>query len=190
MIKKPLKILILVSSIMTFVGSIFTPFYITYIQSLNQSFLFAGSSLALFSIVTGIFVFIFGKVGSHYANKKNLISLGYITRGLAFIVVAVSLSSAELIRGLIMLAIGTAISLPAFDALYTKHIHTTDSSVQWAGLQSVSYIIAGIAAYVGTVLIQHFGFREIFMSLGVLALLVGIYVYFNKDLMKIEEVSI
>jgi MFS family permease len=97
-------------------------------------------------------------------------------------VIGLSLSSISLLIGLVLMSIGSALSLPAFDALYTKHVSREDSSIQWADLQSVAYIITGVAALLGTVLIQNFGFREIFISLGVLALIVSVLVYRSKNL--------
>lgn len=167
---------------MTFIGAIFTPFYITYIQSLNGSFIFAGSSLALFSISTGVLIYFLGKSESHYTNKRNLIAIGYAIRGSAFILIGISSSHTELIIVLVLLSIGSAMSLPAFDALYTRHLNTPDSSIQWADLQAVAYIVTGIAAFVGALLIQYFGFREIFISLGILAICVSVSVYYFKDL--------
>ncbi|MES3005915.1 MAG: MFS transporter [Patescibacteria group bacterium] len=182
MFQKELKIMIVVSSTMTFIGAIFTPFYVTYIQSLNGSFLFAGSSLALFSILTGIFLFFLGKFETRYSEKKKLIASGYAVKGVSFVVIGLSLSNISLLVGLVLMSIGSALSMPAFDALYTKHVNKEDSSIQWADLQSVAYIITGMAALIGTVLIQNFGFREIFIALGVLALIVSIFVYRSKNL--------
>lgn len=167
---------------MTFIGAIFTPFYVTYIQSLKGSFVFAGSSLALFAILTGVMIFFLGKIESHFADNKDLMASGYAMRGVAFIAIGLSVSNIHLLGGLILLSIGTAMSMPAFDALYTRHVNKADSSIQWADLQSMSYIVTGIAALVGTVLIQFFGFREIFISLGILAFFVSFFVYRFENL--------
>ncbi len=167
---------------MTFIGAIFTPFYVTYIQTLNGSFLFAGSSLAFFSILTGILIYVFGKIESHIRNKQNIIALGYLVRGVAFLTIGTFFSNTQLIIGLIFLSIGSAMSLPAFDALYTRHVHRADSSMQWADLEAMSYIVTGGAALIGTILIQNFGSREVFILLGIPAFFVSAYVYFCKNL--------
>ncbi len=182
MIHNQIKTLIVVSSIITFTGALFTPFYVTYIQSIQGSFFFAGFSLGLFSILTGILIYFFGKVEIVFKNKRNLIVVGYAVRGLAFLFIGLSGSNTELLFGLIILSIGSAISLPAFDALYTRHVSRADSSVQWAELQSIAFIVTGFAALVGTLFIEKFGFREIFITLSALAFLVSIYLYRVKNL--------
>ena len=172
-----------VSSVMTFTGAIFTPFYVTYVRSIEGSFILAGSSLAFLSILTGVFVFFIGKIEMRYLHKRNLMALGYAFRGAAFIALAVSSSSFGLLGGLVLMSIGTAISLPAFDVLYTRNVSgVTDSSVDWANLQSLAYLVTGLAALAGTFLIEQFGFREIFIMLGFLAFVMSLYVHRVKDL--------
>jgi MFS family permease len=182
MFQKPLKELIWVNTTMTFIGAIFTPFYITYIQTLNGSFYFAGYSLAIFSIVTGILIFFIGRAGSSYQNKKVLIALGYALRGIAFLLIGTSTDAMQVILGLICLSSGTALSLPAFDSLYTRHVNQHDSSIQWSGLQSLAQIVIGIAALLGVILVQKIGFEGLFITLGFMALIVSVYVVQSKEL--------
>lgn len=162
---------------MTLFGAIFTPFYVTYAQSLQQTFIFAGMSLALYTILTGILIFFLGKIERKFSDKRDLVAIGYAVRGFGFIIIGLSFNTTLLVLSLIVLAIGTAMSMPAFDALYSKRVDRDDSSVQWANLQASNFVVAGLAALLGTLLIQGFGFSEIFIGLGILTFLVSFFVH-------------
>ncbi|MEN9649241.1 MAG: hypothetical protein RL094_208 [Candidatus Parcubacteria bacterium] len=179
---KPIRVLILASMVMTLAFGIFTPFYVVFIQSLKGSLSFAGLSMGVFSIVSGIFILFIGRLESHHKNKKHLLAVGYFLRGLAFVSLSVAVTNIHLLLIQVLLGMGSAFTVPAFDALYTKYVNREDSTMQWAGLQSMTSISTGIAALAGGIFIEYFGFQSIFLSLGCISIVLSLYIFSNKEL--------
>jgi MFS family permease len=176
-INKSLRILIITNSILVFIIGLFAPFYAVFIQHIGGSIVFAGSSWAIFSIVAGVLMFLFSNWELKVKEQELLIVLGYLLRSGVFISYAFMTSITQLIVTQVLWGIATAFSTPAFDSVYSDHITKENSIVEWGQWEAVSAIVTGIAALLGGLFIQVFGYRIIFTIMAVVSAGLGIYIW-------------
>ncbi len=176
-LNRSLRILITVNAILVFIVGLFAPFYAVFIASLGGSIALAGFAWALYSLVAGVLILLFSNWQLKIKEQELLIALGYIIRAGVFLSYAFMTSLPQLLATQILWGVATAISTPAFDAVYAKHTTQEDSIVQWGGWEGIAAIATGAAALVGGVMIQSFGYHAIFMVMAVISLCLGLYIW-------------
>jgi MFS family permease len=110
-------------------------------------------------------------------EQELLLAVGYIIRAVAFLSYAYMSSMAQLIMTQVLWGVAVAISIPAFDALYAAHTSKEASIAEWGGLEGVTSIATGIAALIGGLIINSFGFQPIFFTMAGITLLIAIYIW-------------
>lgn len=170
-----LKILLFVSTTMTFVLGIFAPFYALYVVRLGGDLTLAGISWAVFSIVSGVLMLAFTTWETSIKDKKALYASGYILRAITFLLYIFVGSVYELILAQILLGISLALSNPAFDALFMKHTDKNKEIAEWGGWEGLTSIATGCAALVGGFVIEIYGFTSAFSLMSLISLCLGIY---------------
>jgi predicted MFS family arabinose efflux permease len=178
---KAIKILLATSTVGSFIFGIFSTFYVTYIQKIGGDIETAGSSLAVFSIVSGVLILTFASVESSIRNKRLLYAAGLLLRSLTFLLFMFVSTFFELLLVQILLGISVAMVNPSFDSLFTKWSNKEDSISDWSGWEGFTAISIGIASLVGGYIIQNFGFTVIFALMSLLSFSIGILVLNIKD---------
>lgn len=176
-LNRGLRILITLNTSMTFVVGLFAPFFAVFVQHLGGGIAIAGLSWAMFPIMSGILILFFTKWGLRVKEQELLIALGYILRAMVFLSYAFMTSIAQLIATQILWGIAAAFSIPAFDAVYQKHTTSEESIVQWGGVEGLSSIATGVAALMGGVAIEHFGYRSIFFGMSFISAILAIFIW-------------
>ncbi len=179
-----LKILLFVSTTMTFVLGVFAPFYTLYVVKLGGDIYSAGLSWAAFSIVSGVLMLSFTVWETSVKDKKILYATGYFLRAVVFCMYIFVSSISELILVQILLGISFALSNPAFDALFMKHTDRNKEIAEWGGWEGFTAIATGCAAVVGGYAIENYGFISIFSIMALISLGLGIYlITLPKDIL-------
>ena len=176
-INRSLRILIMVNSILVFIMGLFAPFYAVFIQKIGGSIAFAGLSWAIFSIVSGVLIFLFSNWQMKVKEPELLIALGYILRGGVFISYAFMTNIPQLIVTQIFWGIAVALGTPAFDSVYASHTNKESSIIEWGRWEGIAAIVTGVAALVGGIFIQNFGYQAVFITMAFISLGLGIYVW-------------
>lgn len=176
-LNRPLRILIVTNSILVFIVGLLAPFYAVFIERIGGNIAFAGLSWAIYSIAAGILIFLFANWELKVKEQELLIALGYVLRGGVFLSYAFMTSITQLIVTQIFWGVATALGTPAFDAVYADHTAKENSIVQWGQWEGISAIMTGVAALIGGILIQSFGYRSIFISMSAISLALGIYIW-------------
>ena len=176
-INRSLRILILVNSILVFIMGLFAPFYAVFVQQIGGSIAFAGLSWAIFSIVSGVLIFLFSNWQMKVKEPELLIALGYILRGGVFISYAFMTNIPQLIVTQIFWGIAVALGTPAFDSVYASHTNKESSIIEWGRWEGIAAIVTGVAALVGGIFIQNFGYQAVFITMAFISLSLGIYVW-------------
>ena len=176
-LNRSLRTLIATNSILTFIVSIFAPFYALFIQHLGGSVALAGLSWALYSIISGILILLFARWELRIKEQELLIALGYILRAGVFVSYAFMGSLAQLFATQVLWGIGTALGTPAFDAVYSSHTSSEDSLIQWGGFEGVSAIMTGAGALMGGLIIQSLGYQVAFLLMAAVSVSLGIYLW-------------
>jgi predicted MFS family arabinose efflux permease len=176
-LNKSLRILITVNTIMVFIIGLFAPFYAVFVQDLGGSTAFAGFSWAILSIVAGALILLFSRWELKMKEQELLIALGYALRGIVFLSFAYMQSIPQLILTQVVWGVAVAFSQPAFDADYSIHTSKSESIGQWGDWEGIQNIAVGIAALVGGVLIQAFGFQSVFLIMAGISMLLALYIW-------------
>lgn len=75
---------------------------------------------------------------------------------------------------------GTAIAYPGWMALFTRHLRKGNEGVSWGFYSTSASIGAGIAAAIGGVVAEKFGFHLLFFIVGVMSMLATLCLLFNR----------
>jgi predicted MFS family arabinose efflux permease len=177
-LNKSLRILIMLNMAITFVIGIFAPFYAVFVAKIGGDIAFAGFSWAILGIISGILTLFFTKWELRIKEQELLLALGYFIRGVVFLSYAFMASMSQLILTQILWGVAVAISVPAFDAIYSAHTTRDGSIAEWGGLEGVSSIATGVAALIGGIVVQTFGFQPIFFVMSGVAFFLALYIWF------------
>ena len=176
-LNRSLRILITTNTGIVFIVGLFAPFYAVFIQNIGGNIAFAGFSWALFAIVQGSLILLFSNWELRVKEQELLIALSYIVRGVVFLSYAFMQSIPQLLVTQIFWGIAGALGTPAFDAVYSAHTTQEDSIVQWGGWEGVAAIATGVAALLGGLLIQSFGYSTVFLGMAAFSIILGLYIW-------------
>lgn len=176
-LNRSLRILITTNAILVFIMGLFAPFYAVFIGQIGGSIAFAGLSWSIFSIVAGVLIFLFSKWELKIKEPELLIALGYIIRGGVFLSYAFMTNMTQLLVTQVLWGVGMALGTPAFDSVYANHTSKENSIVEWGQWEGIAAIVTGVAALVGGILIQSFGYQIIFITMAIISTCLGAYIW-------------
>lgn len=176
-LNKSLRILLITNSLLVFILGLFMPFYAVFIQKIGQNIAFAGLSWGLFLIVSGVLTFWFAGMQIHVKEQELILAISYLLRGVVFASYAFMTNWEQLLVTQILWGVASAMGNPVFDGTYAKHTSHKNSILQWGSYEGIASIASGLAALLGGILIQSFGFTSIFVAMSVVSFLLGIYIW-------------
>jgi len=118
---KAIKILIGASIFFNFSAGLFGPIYAIFVERIGGDILTASSAWAMYSIIIGILIFVFGK-WEDKLNKRKMVVLGYSlsaigTASYIFVQQPLHLFAVQTILG-----ISTAVINPAWNAIFSTSL--------------------------------------------------------------------
>ena len=163
-----LKILLLSSFFFNLAAGLLGPIYAVFVERIGGNLIMTGGAAAAFSIVSGILIYIFAKWEDKIKHQENIIILGRLLSfigitGYIFVQSVVHLFAVE-----ILLGIATAFSTPAYDSLYSKNLQKGKFASQWGSWESMYSITVGIAAIIGGIVAQQYGFKVLFIAMSII----------------------
>jgi len=169
--KNTLKILLWSSVFLNLSAGLFGPIYAIFVEQIGGDLLTAGGAYAGFSISLGVLVYFLGKWEDKIKRQENLVILGRFltligTAGYLIIKAPIHLFAVQ-----ITLGIAQALTIPAFDSLYSKNLQKGKFASQWGSWEAMTSIAIGIAAILGGLIAKEFGFRLLFIIMTVIALI-------------------
>lgn len=174
-----LKILLASDGLVLLAGAMLGPIYALYVEEIGGDILTAGTSFAVFSLVMGVLILVFGKIEDAILEQKEIwICLGYLLMAVGFFSYLFVQSPYHLFIVQAVLGVGGAIEAPAYSAVYSKHLDHKRSAFQWGAWDAIKNFSAAFGALVGATLATIFGFDLLFVLMGSLALISGAIVYF------------
>ena len=97
-LSRPLRILIAVNMIFTFVVGVFAPFYAVFVvEELQGNIAFAGMSWGVFTIISGVLMLLFIRWELRVREQELLLSFGYLIRSVVFVFLKLSNSFTTLL---------------------------------------------------------------------------------------------
>ncbi|MBI1838862.1 MAG: hypothetical protein HYR95_00985 [Candidatus Colwellbacteria bacterium] len=162
---------------MVFILGLFAPFYAIFVRNIGGSIAFAGLSWGILSIVAGVLIFLFSNWELKVKEPELLIAFAHIIRGMVFISYAFMGSMTQLIITQVLWGIAIALSAPSFDSVYAAHTNKNDSISEWSGWEGLAAISSGVAALIGGLIIESFGYQSIFLGMAAISIGLGIYIW-------------
>lgn len=175
---KSLKILVATDSLLVLAAGMFGPIYAIYVEDIGGDLLDASIAWALFSFISGIVIYVMGKLGDKVKEKELMIVAGYVMTAIAYFGY-IFINSVFWLFGIqILLGLASAIVTPAFDTVYSSHLDQGKQASQWGAWEGMSQIVTAIGALVGGVMVTLLGFNWLFGIMGSLSLFSGLYILF------------
>ena len=159
------RVLIASYGLSTFAEGIIMPIYAIFVQKIGGDILDASSAIAVFLIVSGVATIFIHRFPWSQKNRSTLLVLGWFVWVLGIAGYFFVSSTATLFLTQILMALGEAMSTPAFDAELDDHIDARMKSYEWGIFGAVQDILSGIAAVVGGLIAVVFGFKILILCM-------------------------
>ncbi|MFC1454564.1 MFS transporter [Candidatus Undinarchaeota archaeon] len=182
--KRVLKLLLETDILFTAALGFLGPIYAIFVGSIGGDILDASGAWAAFTFTTGILILLISKMEDKIKDKKKLIFSGYLLKSVAiagyyFIAAPIHLFLVQIVLGM-----SEAISVPAYDYLYSKSIDSKKGASQWGLWEGFYNISIAISALIGGVIVTIYGFKILFVLMFLLSL-IGLFnaarlAFFNK----------
>jgi len=168
--KRKLRILLLASALLMLAGGLFGPIYAVFVEQIGGDLLTAGGAYAAFAIASGVMIFFISRWEDHVKHKEKLVIIGYALSTIGFLGYLFIKTPLHLFIVQVILGLGEAVSSPAFDDLYSKHLQKGKFASEWGLWESFYYITIGAGALIGGFIGQEFGFKPLFMIMFLISL--------------------
>jgi predicted MFS family arabinose efflux permease len=176
--RRSIRILIAVSTVLTFLTGLFAPFYALFVQKLGGGIEVAGASWAVFSIASGLMILLFRSWESSIHQKRRIMISGLLIRSFALVLFLFVQNFFDLILVQILIGISIALVNPSYDALFTKHTSEEQAISDWGGWEGLTSIAAGLASVTGGYAIKFYGYEAVFIPMAVISFCIALYLHF------------
>lgn len=181
--RKGLKILVSSSFAFNTAAGAFAPLYAIFILKIGGGILEASWIWSLQTLIVGVLIFLLSKMEDKI-DKRRMLVLGYTIHALGFVGYNFVSNVWQMFVLQALFGVAAAITIPAFDAFYSRSINRGKESSEWGIWESGTRIIAAGSAIVGGFIVAEFGFQYLFMLMSVFGVISAIIVSF---LMRKEE---
>jgi MFS family permease len=163
--QKAYTILLAASLLANFGDNLIGPFYAVFVEQIGGSILDMGFTVTVFGICTGLLMIAIGKI-SDRLNKELVTIFGYGLFAFGSFLYLVISSPWQLFALQVVFAVGTACLSAPLTALFSRHIETGKEGAQWGLEGGGSYLAVGAASFIGTLIVNQFGFNILFLTMG------------------------
>lgn len=167
---KILKILLVASGFFLFAGGLFGPLYAVFVKDIGGDLVTAGSAYSIFALVTGVVIYLISKWEDRIKNQGNLVMIGFFFSSIGFLGYTFVKTPLHLFFVQMILGLGEAVRIPAYDGLYSKFLEKGKFASQWGVWESMYWIVTGLAALIGGYVAWIFGFQVIFALMFIFSL--------------------
>jgi MFS family permease len=161
---KILKILITSSMFYNFTIGMIGPIYAIFAQKIGGDILVASSAIAVYNIVVGVLILIFGRIEDKLDKKKVfIVGRAINVVGIAGYLFVSSPMDLFLVQGILGVAI--AMMNPTFEALYSRGLRKGHEAFEWSVWEGLINIVLAFAAVTGGFIAVIFGFQALFLMM-------------------------
>ncbi len=178
---RALSILLWTNGLVLLAGAMLGPVYAFYIDGLGGGLLDAGFAAAAFACAAGLVILLSGRMTDRVGRPHLVLVIGYVIMGCGFLSMFFVQSIWWLFAVQVLIGFGEAVYVPAFDALYSRHLDPSHEARQWSAWESLNYFTTAGGAVVGGAIAQEFGFGPLFLIMGILCLGSGLLVLRNLN---------
>ena len=163
---RPLKVILGTNALVILSGALLVPIWAIYVEKIGGDILTAGTAYAVFLIIAGVCIVIFGKFEDRIKRKDLVVVVAYIIMGIGFFGYILVKNPIQLFIVQAIIGLGEAIYIPALNALYNRFIEEKRAASQWGFWDGMIYIVAGVAAISGALIADYLGFSVLFIAMG------------------------
>lgn len=179
---RALRVLLVTNAMILISAAMLGPIYALFVEKIGGSLLDASLTSAIFAFAAGLTTLSAGRYIDKIKRPHFIVIFGYLVMGLSFILYMFVNTIWALFSVQILIGFAEAISYPAFDAVYSKHLTRGKIGTEWGAWESVNFFSAAIGATIGGFIATIFGFNGLFTIMAGLCFLSAIYMlYFTKN---------
>jgi len=164
-------------SLVLIAGAMFGPIYAIFVEEIGGSLFDASFAAGLFALTAAITTVIAGTYVDNIRENKQVLVLGYVITGLGFLGYTYIDSVLGLFVVEMVLGVGEAVSWPAFDALYSRHLDKHKEGSEWAAYEAMAYLVGFFGAMAGGLIVTLFTFGTLFSLMAALCFISAVYLY-------------
>lgn len=154
------------------------PIYAIYVEKIGGNLLDIGLAGGVFALAGAVTAFITGRYSDKIKESEFFIVFSYAFMGVGFLLYMIVDSIFSLLLVQILIGISRASYGPAFDALYSRHLHLDHAGKTWGAWESMSYLATAIGATIGGIIAFTIGFNALFIAMAALCFFSAIYIFF------------
>lgn len=174
---KAIRILVFTNSFVLLAAAMLGPIYAIFVEDIGGGILEASWAIGLYSLMTALALFVFGKYEDRMKQQELAVATGYLILAAGYFGYLAVHSIWSLFFVQIILGIGMALYSPAFDALYSHHITEKRAASQWGIWELMANLISSGGAILGGLLANFFGFSVLFLTMGTLCLASAVFIW-------------
>lgn len=159
-------------------GAMLGPIYALYIEDIGGDLLDASAAGAIFALVAGLTVLVMGRVTDQIKEPELIIVAGYSITGAGFLLLSFVTNVWELLAVQALMGLGEAIAMPAYDAVFSRHLDNGQEGREWGSWEATAYFSTTFGAIVGGVIATYLGFDILFVIMALLCVSSALYIYF------------
>ena len=163
--KKALKILLFTDACFLFAAGLIGPIYAIFVEEIGGDILDAGWAWAVFMLTSGIVIFVLSRWENKVQHYEQMVIGGSALRSIALFSYLFVGSPAQLFMAQALLGLGQAVTVPAYDTLFTKSLDKGKEASQWGNWESMYYIVTAVSAVAGSAIAATFGFKVLFAAM-------------------------
>lgn len=175
---KAIPIIISTDSIVMLATTMLGPIYALFVDEIGGTLLDASLAGAIFALAAGITSIVSGKITDRIKEKEFIVIIGYLIIAAGFFLMTQVRTMSFLFTIQVLIGLGTALYMPAYDTLFAQHTNKKRAGRQWGAWESTYYFTAAIGATVGGLVVTQFGFQTMFVIMGILCVGSALYIYF------------
>jgi hypothetical protein len=163
--KKEMKLLLVVSAFSSLAGGLLAPIYAIFVKDIGGDLLTAGGAYSVYAIATGVLIFFMSKWEDSIKHQEKLIVIGYLIQTIGFFGYVFVTKPIHLFIIQALFGVSKAVWTPAYDGIYSKNLDKGKFASEWGIWESMNWTIIGIAALIGGLIANMFGFNFLFLTM-------------------------
>lgn len=162
------------------------PIYAIFVEKIGGDILEASIGYFAYMFTSAIAIIIIGKLTDKNSRLESFIFFGYALNNLGIIMYIFVNSQLMFIITQIILGLGVALKLPAYDALYSTYLEEHKEASEWGYWEALQYIATAFGAIIGGIIAKLFGFKILFAMMGlvsVMSMVSSIHLFKSKKVL-------
>lgn len=167
---KILKILIASSMFYNFTIGMIGPIYAIFAQKVGGDIFVASSAIAIYNLVVGALILLFGRIEDRLDKKKVfIVGRAINVVGIAGYLFVSTPLDLFLVQGILGVAI--AMMNPTFEAMYSRGLRKGHEAYEWSVWEGSINIVLSVAAITGGIVAAVFGFQVLFLFMTAMSIM-------------------